>query len=64
MEGDSLEVGVADLELDPDSVRVCESLEEKEGLRVTERLIERLRVRVSVGVCVMEGGIAMVPAKL
>ncbi len=64
VEGESLEEGLPDLELDPDSVRVWDLLEEKEGLSVSERLIERLRVRVSVGVAVMEGGTAMVPAKL
>ena len=60
MEPDSLKVEVLDL----DSVRVWDLLEEKEELGRTERLMERLRVRVSVGVAVNEGGIAIVPTKL
>jgi hypothetical protein len=47
-----------------DSDRVWDLLGVKEELGRTERLMERLRVGVSVGVCVMEGGIPMVPAKL
>lgn len=70
VEPDSLDVGV--LDLDPVRVkeglrvsdRVWDRLGEKEELGVSERLIERLIVRVSVGVAVKEGGIAMVPAKL
>ena len=31
---------------------------------MSERLMERLTVRVSVGVAVNEGGMAIVPAKL
>ena len=46
------------------SDRVWDRLVEKEELGVIERLIERLIVRVSVGVAVNEDGIAMVPAKL
>ena len=70
VEPDSLDVGV--LDLDPVRVkeglrvseRVWDRLGVKEELGLTVRLTERLRVRVSVGVAVNEGGIAIVPAKL
>ena len=47
-----------------DSDRVWDLLGVKEELGVAKRLIERLTVRVRVGVAVKEGGIPIVPAKL
>ena len=57
-------VGDGDSDVELDSVREGDLLEEKEELGVAERLMERLTVRVRVGVTVNEGGIAIVPAKL